>query len=111
MHATPSSQVVPSWRAPSQAVPAFADDYRGRGSAVSPLSGRLAEARAAAEGRHLVALMTVREAAETYDVAIVLRDPAAAAPPPGARDPLLAMVYGDRAEVFERIRLPPRPSE
>ena len=104
-------QIIDPLIMPSQAVPAFAQDRVERGLSVAPPTDRLAEVLAAAAGRHLVALVTVREAAEVYDSVIVLRDPAAEGPPPGARDPVLVMVYGDRAEVFERIRLPPKPQE
>ena len=73
------------------------------------LSGRIADMREVAAGRHIVALATVEETGQTYDTVIVLRDPAAEVPASEEPDILLILLFGDRAEVFEQIRLPPRP--
>ena len=96
--------------APSMGLLTSVESRRERGltSGDEGLTRRLDDMRDVAAGRHIVALATVEEAGQTYDTVIVLRDPAAE-PPTGQPDILLTLLFGERAEVFEQIRLPPRP--
>ncbi len=97
--------------APSMGALTSVDARRERGLTTDSevLRGRIADMREVAAGRHIVALATVEEAGQTYDTVIVLRDAAAEIPTPEEPDILLILLFGDRAEVFEQIRLPPRP--
>lgn len=79
------------------------------GSPARVLSDRLAEARRSAEGRPVIALLTLRSEDTEFDAVLVRRDdgvPAMAADP---ADPLLSRWFGDRAGGFSLIALPLEP--